>query len=221
LEKGHRKAAVYFDRSGQLFDSLYSEEKVGALMRTVNRLFRSDVYMRYFLTMEHLKTVAAKTVLDAGIGGAKYAEGYVGCGVEMVTGVDISSTMLEFAREHVQSIPGHEKMFRFILSDIDHFKTDERFDVVVAMGFFDYVTDTLGTLKRLREFCSHSVIASFPSTSFWRTPIRKIRYRLKKCPVYFFKGDQILDLSRQAGFTSCDLTKIRGAGMDYVAVFSK
>jgi cyclopropane fatty-acyl-phospholipid synthase-like methyltransferase len=129
--------------------------------------------------------------------------------------------MLQFASQHVQNIPGHESTFEFILSDIDQFESDEKFDVVVAMGFFDYVTDTLGTLKRLREFCDHSVIASFPSRSYWRTPIRKARYWLKKCPVLFFKSSQILDLSDRAGFVSCDLTKIEGAGMDYVAIFKK
>ncbi len=221
MEEDHRRAEAYFNRSGQLFDSLYSEEKVGTLMHTVNRLFRSDIYIRYFLAMEHLRAAAAKTVLDVGIGGAKYAEGYIECGIERVTGVDISSTMLQFARQHVQGIPGHENTFKFILSDIDQFESDEKFDVVVAMGFFDYVTDSLGTLKRLREFCDHSVIASFPSTSFWRTPIRKARYWLKKCPVFFFKSSQILDLSDRAGFASCDLTKIEGAGMDYVAILRK
>ncbi len=221
MEEDHRKAKAYFNRSGQLFDSLYSEEKVGTLMHMVNRLFRSDIYVRYFLTVEHLKTVGAESVLDVGIGGAKYAKGYIESGVKKVTGVDISSTMLQFAKQHVQGIPGHENTFKFILSDIDQFESSERFDVVVAMGFFDYVTDSLGTLKRLREFCDHSVIASFPSISFWRTPIRKARYRLKKCPVFFFKSSQILDLSGKAGFTSCDLTRIEGAGMDYVAIFRK
>ena len=221
MEDDHRRAKAYFNRSGQLFDSLYSEEKVGALMRVVNRLFRSDIYIRYFLTMEHLRAVAAKTVLDVGIGGAKYAEGYIESGIRKVTGVDISSTMLQFARQHVQGIPGHENTFEFILSDIDQFESSEIFDVVVAMGFFDYVTDTLRTLKRLRELCDHSVIASFPSISLWRTPIRKARYWLKRCPVLFFRSNQILDLSAKAGFASCDLTRIRGAGMDYVAIFRK
>lgn len=217
----HSRAASYFDRSGQLFDSLYSLEKTSKFMRVVNKMFRRDIYDRYALTLEHLKRVSAKSVLDVGVGGARYAQGYINCGIERVVGVDISSTMLDFAKKHVKDMDNHEQIFEFVLSDIDVFETDERFDVVVAMGLFDYITNAQATLQKLRTLCKHSLIASFPGRSIYRTPIRKVRYRFKKCPVFFFNRDQITRLSEQAGFTSCDITKIPGSGMDYVAIFKR
>jgi hypothetical protein len=51
-------------------------------------------------------------------------------------------------------------------------------------------------------------------------PLRKIRYVLKKCPVYFYTTRRIEELASQAGFSSVEITKIPGAGMDNVAAFS-
>ena len=221
MEVEHRKAAEYFDRSGRLFDQLYSEQETGAIMRWVNRVFRRDIYIRYLMTLDHISAERAKTVLDVGVGGAKYAEGYAQCGVESVTGVDISRTMLDFAEDHIKTIPESDTSFEFILSDIDQYDPERKFDVVVAMGFFDYVADPLETLKRLNSFCVKSVIASFPSISIWRTPIRKLRYWYKKCPVRFFRRSEIKSLSADAGFKSCEIEKVRGSGMDYVAIFRK
>jgi hypothetical protein len=44
---------------------------------------------------------------------------------------------------------------------------------------------------------------------------------LKRCPVFFFRRERLFELSRQAGFAECEVTKIKGSGMDYVVVFKK
>lgn len=217
----HRRAAAYFDRKAELFDSLYSLEATGAFMRFMNRNFRSDIYERYLMTMNHVKAVKAKSVLDVGIGSGRYAVGYAETGVARVVGVDISSSMLELANEHVQKLDAPQTKFEFVLSDIDAYQTVDRFDVVVAMGFFDYINEPVPSLKKLRDFCDHSVIASFPSISFYRTPLRKVRYAIKKCPVYFYRVDQIEQLAKEAGYSKCEVTKIKGAGMDYVAILTR
>jgi hypothetical protein len=87
------------------------------------------------------------------------------------------------------------------------------------MGFFDYVADPLRTLQQLKAFTCKTVIASFPSIHPIRTPIRKIRYRIKRCPVRFYREQEIRSLARSAGFAFCEVEKVGGAGMDYVAVF--
>ncbi len=215
----HKQAEGYFDRSGELFDSLYSFEKQSAFMRTINKLFRRDIYQRYLLTIEHVKAVKAASVLDVGIGGARYASGYLAAGVKRVVGIDISKTMLKFAEDHLKELPGADSVFELVHADIDEYGTEEKFDVVVAMGFFDYIVKPVNSLKKLREISNTSVIASFPSISVYRTPIRKIRYKMKQCPVFFFKRSDIEQLSRDAGFARCEITKVKGSGMDYVATF--
>lgn len=217
----HQRAAAYFDRKAELFDSLYTLDKTSAFMRFMNRHFRSDIYERFLLTVNHVKAVRAQSVLDVGIGSGRYASGYVESGVKRVVGVDISSGMLDLARSYVEQFNSSNTNFEFALTDIDAFDTAEKFDVVVAMGFFDYISEPIGSLRKLRDFCNHSVIASFPSISVYRTPLRKVRYAIKKCPVYFYRVEQIERLAKEAGFSGCTVTKIRGAGMDYVAVMAR
>lgn len=217
----HKRAAAYFDRKAELFDSLYSLEVTSAFMRFMNRNFRSDIYERYLMTINHVKATKAKNVLDVGIGSGRYAAGYVDAGVSRVVGVDISSSMLELAHDYVQKLADSHTKFEFVLSDIDAYHTDDKFDVVVAMGFFDYISEPVPSLKKLREFCNHSVIASFPSISFYRTPLRKMRYAIKKCPVHFYHVDQIEKLAKEAGYSGCKVSKIKGAGMDYVAILTR
>lgn len=217
----HQRAAAYFDRKAELFDSLYSLDKTSPFMRFMNRHFRSDIYERYLLTINHVKSSKAQSVLDVGIGSGRYATGYTEAGVKRVVGVDISNSMLDLAREHVQRLKSTETRFEFVLSDIDAYETADKFDVVVAMGFFDYISEPVPSLAKLREFCVHSVIASFPSISFYRTPLRKVRYAIKKCPVYFYRIEQVERLANEAGFSKCQVTKIKGAGMDYVAIMAR
>ncbi len=62
-----------------------------------------------------------------------------------------------------------------------------------------------------------SAAVSFPSRHFLRTPLRKLRYRLRNCPVYFYDEPQIRRLGAEAGFSRVDVYKIPGAGMDYHA----
>lgn len=215
----HRRAASYFDRRGELFDSLYSEDGLSSIRRYLNKRFRRDINERYLMTLDSVKENDASDVLDVGIGGARYAEGYIECGVKRVVGVDISETMLDFAREHIAGLGDTGTEFELIKSDINDFKISETFDVVVAMGFFDYIEDTLTSLKKLRSLAEKAVAASFPSISVWRTPIRKVRYIYKRCPVFFFRRRQIEELSKAAGFTSCRIIKIKGSGMDFFVEF--
>lgn len=214
----HRKAADYFDRKARLFDSLYSPDKTSPLMRFMNRHFRSDIFERYLRTLQHIKSAGARSVLDVGIGSGRYCGGYAEAGVEHVVGVDISAAMLELAREYTESLGSSKTRFEFVLSDIDAYSSQDKFDIVVAMGFFDYINTPVESLKKLRGLCNHSVIASFPSISFYRTPIRKVRYLIKKCPVYFYRREQIERLAHLAGYSGCEVTKLPGAGMDYVAI---
>ena len=63
-------------------------------------------------------------------------------------------------------------------------------------------------------------MASFPRYRV-RTPIREVRYRLKRCPVYFYDDRHVHALGAAAGFASTEVDKIPGAGMDYFVTFRR
>lgn len=203
----------YFSRAASTFDALYAERRMSPFKRFVNRHFRRDIYERFLLTMEHFKTHGLKSALDVGCGSGRYAVSLADLGVERILGIDFSPAMIELARTYAQEAAATR--CEFACADFTAFETEERFDGVIAMGVFDYFPEPLPVLARMRELARHSVVASFPSVNLYRTPIRKLRYRIKRCPVYFYDRRAIDELVRSAGFSRHEITKIRGAGMDY------
>ncbi len=213
------KVQHYFDRAAASFDALYAEESAGPVMRFVNRTWRRDIYERFLLTLEHVRRNALVSVLDVGCGSGRYARALVELGVRHVTGVDVAPGMIDLAKRQVADLVAAGASVELVVSDFDGFRTDRKFDAVIAMGFFDYVADPVPVLRKMRERATHSVVASFPSISWYRTPIRKVRYALKRCPVHFYTPEDIRLLSLAAGFKQQETVKIEGAGMDLFSVF--
>ena len=207
---------AYFERTAGAFDRLYGEEAQSSLTRWMNRRFRSDIVGRFVFTCEHIKNSRVRSVLDVGCGSGRYLAAFAGIGVNRMVGVDLSQPMLDLAARYVTAT-GHENT-QLVRADFDAFETEEKFDTVVAMGYYDYQPDPVAVLRKMRGMARLSVVASFPSRHWLRTPLRQLRYRLKKCHVYFYDSAMIENIARQAGFLSVETTKLPGAGMDFVSV---
>lgn len=205
----------YFTRSATRFDSLYSEGEMGPVGRAINRRFRRDIYERYLLTIQHARRYNVASALDVGCGSGRYLSALQELGVGRLVGIDLSPTMIELARRYVRQDGSCE----LITGDFMSYRWDEPFDLVIAQGVFDYVADPLPFLRKMLQATRHSVVASFPSISFYRTPIRRFRYRLKGCPVYFYDLPRIQKLAEGAGFARHEIVKIKGAGQDYFVSF--
>ena len=214
--KAHTESVqAYFTRSATTFDSLYAEREMGSLERAINRHFRRDIYERFVMTMEHVHSFKADSVLDVGCGSGRYLESLHQLGVKRLVGIDFSPTMIDLARRRLTSLQPVRGGHDLIEADFMTYDSKEQFDVVIALGVLDYVRDPAAFLQKLALTAKHSVVASFPSTSIYRTPIRKARYRLKRCPVYFYTRDQIAQLASTSDFSRSEIVKIRGAGQDY------
>jgi SAM-dependent methyltransferase len=207
----------YFTRSAVPFDALYGEDEMSPPMRWVNRTFRRDIYERYLRTVDHARRYGLTSALDVGCGSGRYVAGLAEAGVRRVVGVDFSPSMIELARRNAETVRGAAT--EFVCADFSEWEAEERFDLVIAMGFFDYVADPVPALARMRSFARHSVVASFPSVSLYRTPLRKVRYALKRCPVYFYTRGRVDSLAAAAGFSRRSIVKIQGSGMDHFGVF--
>jgi SAM-dependent methyltransferase len=214
------KVRSYFTRSAVPFDSLYGEEEMNPFWRWVNRRFRRDIYERYLLAVDHARAIGATSALDVGCGSGRYAVGLAEAGVRRIVGVDFSPSMIELAERNTDELPGVGVNVDFTCADFMAWETDERFDLVIAMGFFDYMADPVTVLRKMRGHATRSVLASFPSVSVYRTPIRKVRYRIKRVPVHFYEPGQIDGYARAAGFSGLEIHKVPGAGQDNVAAFS-
>ena len=207
------KIRSYFSRNAETFDSIYSG-KNGFFAKFLNRSFRSDIYERFRLAMRYSGDIRRKTVLDLGCGTGRYAVEFAKGGAAKVVGVDFVKNVKEKARI-MAGQEGVGQICEFKAQDIFEYQPEEKFDIVISMGVFDYMKNPLAFLKRMLALSRAKLITSFPSYSVIRTPIRKLRYRLRDCPVYFYTRGRIETLLEQAGISRYDIIKIRGAGLDF------
>src|SRR5439155_22835785 len=138
----------YFTRSAVTFDSLYSQGQTSSLVRLINEKFRRDIYERFRLSIDHVRRVCPNSVLDVGCGSGRYAEAFAQPGVKRIVGIDLSDKMIELARKRTDYSNTKPE---FVCGDFMEFKTNETFDLAIAMGFFDYIADPLPLLMRMRS----------------------------------------------------------------------
>ena len=190
------KVQRYFEQQADSFDRLY--ETGNTWQYLVNRTLRKGLYERVRLTLVELEQLGPHTLLDVGCGSGRNEPLFAQAGATHVTGIDFSQHMLELARTFVTE-SGVERSCSLIQGDLMEHEFAGKFDAVVALGVFDYFADPLPPLARMRELANKRVIASFPRVSLVRAPLRKLRYALRNCPVYFYRQQELLDTAKKAG----------------------
>ena len=78
---------------------------------------------------------------------------------------------------------------------------DGPFDVVIALGFFDYQSDAHVFVRRMSDLCSGSIVASFPRWNWVKGPVRKLRYEvINNCPIFDYTERELRFLFGTLGF---------------------
>jgi len=212
------EAATFFNVFAEAFDTLY-DGKRNIVMRWIDRHFRSDMFARFALTFETLGDIAGRTILDIGCGSGPYVVEALKRGARHVTAVDPASNMLMLTRERISRAGGMDRCR--LVAGLFPSVTLQPHDYAIVMGVMDYVADAEAFLAALRPLVVQAAAVSFPSKHWLRTPLRRVRYRLRRCPVYFYDEREIRRLASNAGFQHIDLTKISGAGMDFHACLKR
>jgi ubiquinone/menaquinone biosynthesis C-methylase UbiE len=206
-------AATFFNGFAETFDTIY-DQKRNRFMRWVDCTFRSDMFVRYALTFEALGELNGNTVLDIGCGSGPYIVEAFKRGASRVTGIDPAPNMLTLVRQRLRDKNIGETRCR-LLTGIFPGMGVEPHDYAIVMGVMDYVADPQSFLNALRPMVQRLAVISFPSEHWFRTPFRKMRYRVRRCPVYFYDEAKIRQFCSKAGFTEVAIRKIPGAGMDF------
>ncbi len=124
-------------------------------------------------------------------------------GASRYVDVDLSDTMLDLARERLSRFG--EKV-ELVQGDFLAAELGDPFDVVLALGYFDYIDDAEAHVRRITELCSGSAVASFPRWTWTKGPIRKLRYEvINRCPIFDYTEEQLRELFRSAGFSRVEL----------------
>ena len=114
----------------------------------------------------------------------------------------IMSFMLSAERE------GLADRCTFVHSDLLEYNADSLFDVSIGIGLFDYISDPLPVLKKMRAVTTDKAILAFPRLWTWRAPVRKVRLAMRDCPVFFYTKSSIESLVKEAGFADMRIAKV-------------
>jgi 2-polyprenyl-3-methyl-5-hydroxy-6-metoxy-1,4-benzoquinol methylase len=205
----------YFEAHASQFDSIYHDGR--PLQRVLNRTFRKAIYERFAITFDEAEPISGRTVMDVGCGSGRYSVEFARRGASRVVGVDYAGPMLALAAEHARAT-GVADRCEFVQGDFTTLPLHERFDVVVAIGVFDYQARPVEFLRGMVERCSRRVIATFPGRSLVRMRVRQLRYWLGNCPVLFYTEEGVRQIAVDAGVRSIRIVPIRSSGSGFVLV---
>jgi ubiquinone/menaquinone biosynthesis C-methylase UbiE len=197
-------ARFWNDIAGE-FDSIYSGKK-SAVGRALDQYFRKDIYQRFDWVMEKSGDVRGQRICDIGCGSGRFVTELAKRGAAHVTGVDVAPAMLKLAEQLVTQ-DGVADRCDFVHADILNWNTDQKFDLTIAIGFWDYIMEPPERLRRIRRITEKQFLSAWPRFWTWRMPVRKVRlHYIRGCPVYFFRKPQVYKLLEDAGFrvVSCE-----------------
>jgi 2-polyprenyl-3-methyl-5-hydroxy-6-metoxy-1,4-benzoquinol methylase len=193
----------YWDSEVNEFDSIYSHGK-SRFSNWLDKTFRWDMYARYEYTLKHSEPIKGRSFLDVGCGTGRYSIEYAKQNAGKVVGLDISSEMIKICKMRAEK-DNFEKQCSFYQTDLTKYNLDSKFDVCIGIGLFDYISDPAPVILKMQQAVSECAIMSFPRAGTWRALIRKIRLRLKGCPVFFYSKAKIENELNKAGFKKIEI----------------
>ncbi len=202
----------HFRRKAFSFDRLYDEE------HALQRLLRPGLFDRRELALEVARAYEAPRVLDVGGGSGRIGELVLEQGASRYLDVDLSDTMLDLARERLAPFGDRVEL---VQADFLTAQLDGPFNVVLALGYFDYIGDPAAHAGRMAEACAPggSLVASFPRWTWTKGPIRKLRYEvINNCPIFDYTEQGLTELLGGAGFARAE---IRSGRSGFLARASK
>jgi ubiquinone/menaquinone biosynthesis C-methylase UbiE len=183
-----RRVREHFRRKAFSFDRLYDEE------HALQRLLRPGLFNRREFALEVAREYEAPRALDVGGGSGRIGELLLDQGASRYVDVDLSDAMLDLARQRLERFGD-----KVILLQGDFLQTQipGEYEVVLALGYFDYIEDAPAHAQRMAALCTPggSVVASFPRWTWTKGPIRKLRYEVvNKVPIFDYTRDDLLQL---------------------------
>jgi SAM-dependent methyltransferase len=188
-----------FRQKARQFDDLYEDE------RPLVRLLRPGLLRRRNLAVETVLAYANPRVLDVGCGSGRIGEFVLDAGATRYVGVDFSEPMIDLARARLTRF-GDRVELR--VEDFLEAQLERRFDVILALGLFDYLPDPEPFARTMFSLCTPGgcVVGSFPAFSPVKGPIRKIRYEwIGDCPIFNYTRPQLEQMFGSSGFSPVEI----------------
>jgi len=199
------KVRSFFHKGASSFDSIYSG-KTTPVMRVMNKILRKDMYTRYDMTIAGCGDVKGKRLLDVGCGSGRYCLELAKRGGQCV-GIDFAQNMLDLANSLAKE-QGVADKCEFKLIDYMDYQPAEPFDISFAIGYFDYISNPVEHLQKLRRDTKEKLMTIWPVSGTLRAAIREKRLTAGDCPVYFYSAEEVTKLMNQGGWDVQDIVRI-------------
>jgi len=183
-----------FRDKAQQFDDLYEDE------RWLVRTLRPGLFRRRKLAVETVRSYSAPRVLDVGCGSGRIGEFVLEAGAGDYVGVDFSEPMIDLARQRLGRFGDRTQL---IVDDFLTAPLEAPFEVILAVGLFDYLPEPHRFSRRMFELCAPRgcVVGSFPSWSLLKGPVRKVRYEwIGNCPIFNYSRRELELMFGASGF---------------------
>ncbi|HEX6285399.1 MAG TPA: class I SAM-dependent methyltransferase [Pyrinomonadaceae bacterium] len=197
---------AFWNSEADAFQRIYTHRK-SKFANALDQVFRKDMYERFTFTIANCEPIEGRTFLDVGCGNALYSLELARRGAAKVVGIDISEVMVGLCRKSSDNENLSDRC-SFLQTDLLDYKPESTFDVSFGIGLFDYISDPLPVLKKMREVSTDKVIGSFPRLWTWRAPVRKARLTAKGCAVFFYSKPRLEKLLGDAGFSRWRIEKV-------------
>jgi SAM-dependent methyltransferase len=190
----------HFQTNAKSFDDLYEDE------RPLTRVLRPGLFLRRELAVRTVATRDSARVLDVGCGSGRIGEHVAQAGAGRYVGIDFSEPMIDLARRRLERFGPRVSLIA------DDFLTAElpgTYDVVIALGLFDYLPEPHLFTRRMFALCAEGgcLVASFPRWSLLKGPTRRIRYEwLNDCPIFNYTSRELQLLLGASGFEPLEVT---------------
>jgi SAM-dependent methyltransferase len=188
-----------FRNKAQQFDDLYEDE------RLLVRLLRPGLFRRRQLAVETVAAYADPRVLDVGCGSGRIGEFVLDAGAAHYVGVDFAEPMIDLARARLSRF-GERSIL--LTDDFLTAPLEGEFDIVLALGLFDYLPNPEAFLARMGELTASggAVVGSFPAWSTIKGPVRKVRYEwIGDCPIFNYDRSGLQRMFHDAGFPRLEI----------------
>ncbi len=184
-----------FEERAHQFDDLYEDE------RWLVRTLRPGLFRRRKLAVDTVKAYTTPRVLDVGCGSGRIGEFVLEeAATQHYVGVDFSEPMIEMSRARLARFADRTDLL------VDDFLTaplDGPFDVVLAVGLFDYLPEPHLFTRKMFDLTAPGgcVVGSFPTWSLIKGPVRKVRYEwIGNCPIFNYSRRELELMFGASGF---------------------